>query len=109
MKETKTKTTAKKAVSKPASKVSAKSRTKTPAKSQAKTPEKSSKNKVALSQKIRLFWDTVRGSNDTGTIFGILLMTVPLKYYEFGLFRQTIFEVIDYVDNISRIQRQSSI
>ena len=77
MKETKTKTTAKKTVSKPASKAPAKFRTKTPAKSQAKTPADSSKNKVALSQKIRLFWDTVRGSNDTGTIFGILLMTVP--------------------------------
>ena len=35
----------------------------------------------------------------------MLLKIVPLKYYDFSIFRQTIFEVIDYVDNISRIQR----
>lgn len=34
----------------------------------------------------------------------MLLKIVPLKYYDFSIFRQTIFEVIDYVDNISRIQ-----
>ena len=34
----------------------------------------------------------------------ILLRIVPLRYYEFSVFRQTIFEVIDYVDNISRVQ-----
>ena len=37
----------------------------------------------------------------------MLLKIVPLKYYEFTIYRQTIFEVIDYVDNISRIQKQS--
>lgn len=35
----------------------------------------------------------------------MLLKIVPLKYYDFSIFRQTIFEVIDYVDNISRIQK----
>ena len=35
----------------------------------------------------------------------VLLKVVPLKYYEFGIFRQTIFEVIDYVDNFSRVQK----
>ena len=35
----------------------------------------------------------------------ILLKVVPLKYYEFSIFRQTIFEVIDYVDNFSRVQK----
>ena len=35
----------------------------------------------------------------------LTLKIVPLKYYEFNLFRQTIFEVIDYVDNVSRLQR----
>ncbi len=35
----------------------------------------------------------------------MLLKIVPLKYYDFNIFRQTIFEVIDYVDNISRIQK----
>ena len=33
----------------------------------------------------------------------LLLKVVPLKYYEFSIFRQTIFEVIDYVGNVSRI------
>ena len=32
-----------------------------------------------------------------------ILKIVPLKYYEFGVFRQTIFEVIDYVDNFRRV------
>ena len=32
-----------------------------------------------------------------------ILKIVPLKYYEFGVFRQTIFEVIDYVDNFTRV------
>ena len=39
----------------------------------------------------------------------MLLKIVPLKYYEFSIYRQTIFEVIDYVDNISRVQRESTI
>lgn len=39
----------------------------------------------------------------------LLLKIVPLKYYEFNIYRQTIFEVIDYVDNISRVQRESTI
>jgi hypothetical protein len=56
-----------------------------------------------------LLADVSLGNFDNEFKGHLLLMTVPLKYYEFGLFRQTIFEVIDYVDNISRIQRQSSI
>lgn len=39
----------------------------------------------------------------------MLLKIVPLRYYDFHIYRQTIFEVIDYVDNVSRIQKQSSI
>ena len=30
----------------------------------------------------------------------ILLKVVPLKYYDFTIFRQTIFETIDYIDNL---------
>ena len=34
-----------------------------------------------------------------------ILKIVPLKYYDFEVFRQTIFEVIDYVDNYRRVQK----
>lgn len=33
----------------------------------------------------------------------LILKLVPLKYYEFSIFRQNIFEVIDYVDNVSKL------
>lgn len=33
----------------------------------------------------------------------LLLKIVPLRYYDFSIFRQTIFEVIEYVDKLSRI------
>ena len=39
----------------------------------------------------------------------VILKIVPLKYYDFNIFRQTIFEVIDYVDNISKLQGQSTL
>lgn len=45
------------------------------------------------------------GAFDDDFKAAILLKVVPLKYYEFGIFRQTIFEVIDYVDNVSRVQK----
>ena len=35
----------------------------------------------------------------------LILKIVALKYYDFSIFRQTIFEVIDYVDNFSRVQK----
>jgi len=33
----------------------------------------------------------------------ILLKIVPIRYYDFKLYRQTIFEVISYVDSFSRV------
>jgi hypothetical protein len=35
----------------------------------------------------------------------LLLKIVPLKFVEFGIFRQKIFEVIDYVERLSGIQK----
>lgn len=43
------------------------------------------------------------GQFDDSFKAAILLKVVPLRYYDFSIFRQTIFEVIDYVDNFSRI------
>lgn len=43
------------------------------------------------------------GQFDDNFKAAILLKVVPLRYYDFSIFRQTIFEVIDYVDNFSRI------
>ncbi len=33
----------------------------------------------------------------------LLLKIVPLKYVEFGIYRQKIFEVINYVESLSRV------
>ena len=38
----------------------------------------------------------------------LLLKITKLKYVDFTNFRQTIFEVINYVDTLRGIQRQSS-
>lgn len=43
------------------------------------------------------------GQFDDNFKAAVLLKVVPLRYYDFSIFRQTIFEVIDYVDNFSRI------
>ena len=35
----------------------------------------------------------------------LLLRIVPLRYYDFSNFRQTIFEVINYVDSLRGVYR----